>query len=99
MLRKQLKRHNAIEGVGQFANHTCCDVHWNANLEVAAVDNHEETATEPMGILRAKQDIEIDTEILNDIGTQRRMLGTIYSNANVVHAQTIPDIPQTPWVQ
>jgi len=64
MLRKQLKRHNATEGVGQFANHTCCEVHWNANLEVAAVDHHEETATEPMGILRARQDIEIDTEIL-----------------------------------
>ena len=63
-LRKQLKRHNATEGVGQFANHTCCDAHWNANLEVAAVDHHEETATEPMGILRARQDIEIGTEIL-----------------------------------
>jgi len=61
-LRKQLKRHNAIEGTGQFANHTCCDVHWNANLEVASIDHHEETATEPMGILRARQDIEIDTE-------------------------------------
>jgi len=46
MLRKQLKRHNATEGVGQFANHTCCNAHWNANLEVAAVDHHEETATE-----------------------------------------------------
>jgi len=64
MLRKQLKRHNATEGVGQFANHTCCNAHWNANLEVAAVDHHEETATEPMGILRARQDIEIGTEIL-----------------------------------
>ena len=64
MLRKQLKRHNATDGVGQFANHTCCEVHWNANLEVAPVDHHEETATEPMGILRARQDIEIDTEIL-----------------------------------
>jgi len=63
-LRKQLKRHNAIEGVGQLANHTCCDAHWNANLEVAAIDHHEETATEPMGILRARQDIEKDTEIL-----------------------------------
>jgi len=64
MLRKQLKRHNATEGVGQFANHTCFDAHWNANLEIAAVDHHEETATEPMGILRARQDIEIGTEIL-----------------------------------
>jgi len=63
-LRKQLKRHNAIEGVGQLANHTCCDAHWNANLEVAAIDHHEETAIEPMGILRARQDIEKDTEIL-----------------------------------
>jgi len=63
-LRKQLKRHNAIEGVGQLANHTCCDVHWNANLEVAAIDHHEETVIEPMGILRARQDIEKDTEIL-----------------------------------
>jgi len=63
-LRKQLKRHNAIEGVGQLANHTCCNAHWNANLEVAAIDHHEETAIEPMGILRARQDIEKDTEIL-----------------------------------
>jgi len=53
-----------MEGVGQLANHTCCDAHWNANLEVAAIDHHEETAIEPMGILRARQDIEQDTEIL-----------------------------------
>ena len=59
-LRKQLKQRNTIEGLGQFANHTCCDAHWNANLEVAAVDHHEETTSEPMGILR----IEPDTEIL-----------------------------------
>ena len=63
-LRKQLKQHNTTEGLGQFANHTCCDTHWNANLEVAAVDHHEETTSEPMGILRAKKDIEPDTEIL-----------------------------------
>jgi len=63
-LRRQLKQHNAIEGVGQFANHTCCDAHWNANLEVAAVDHHEETTSEPMGILRARNDIEPGTEIL-----------------------------------
>ena len=63
-LRKQLKQHNTIDGLGQFANHTCCDAHWNANLEVAAVDHHEETTSEPMGILRAKKDIEPDTEIL-----------------------------------
>ena len=63
-LRKQLKQHNTVEGLGQFANHTCCDTHWNANLEVAAVDHHEETKSEPMGILRAKNDIEPDTEIL-----------------------------------
>jgi len=50
--------------VGQLANHTCCDVHWNANLEVVAIDHHEETAIEPMGILRARQDIEKHTEIL-----------------------------------
>jgi len=60
-LRSQLKQHNAIEGVGQFANHTCCDAHWNANLEVAAVDHHEETTLEPMGILRARKDTEILT--------------------------------------
>jgi len=63
-LRSQLKQHNAIEGVGQFANHTCCDAHWNANLEVAAVEHYEETTSEPMGILRARKDIEPDTEIL-----------------------------------
>jgi len=63
-LRKHLKQHNAIEGVGQLANHTCCDIHWNAGLEVAAIDHYEETAIEPMGILRARKDIEKDTEIL-----------------------------------
>ena len=63
-LRRQLKQHNTIEGVGQFANHTCCDAHWNANLEVAAVDHHEDITSEPMGILRARNDIEPGTEIL-----------------------------------
>ena len=63
-LRKHLKQHNALEGVGQLANHTCCDIHWNANLEVAAIDDCEETEIQPMGILRARHDIEKDTEIL-----------------------------------
>jgi len=63
-LRKHLKQHNTLEGVGQLANHTCCDIHWNANLEVAAIDHYEETAIEPMAILRARQDIEKDTVIL-----------------------------------
>jgi len=63
-LRKCLRQHNAVEGVGQLANHTCCDIHWNANLEVASIDHYEETDTEPMGILRARHDIEKDTEIL-----------------------------------
>jgi len=29
-LRKHLKQHNEMEGLGQLANHTCCDIHWNA---------------------------------------------------------------------
>ena len=33
-LRKSLKQHNTVEGVGQLANHTCCDIHWNANLKL-----------------------------------------------------------------
>ena len=37
---------------------------WNANREVASIEHHEETDIEPMGILRAKHDIEQDTEIL-----------------------------------
>jgi len=53
-----------MEGVGQLANHTCCDIHWNANLEVAAIEHYEETEILPMGILRARKDIEKDTEIL-----------------------------------
>jgi len=36
-LRKILKTHNGVEGLGRLANHTCCDVHWNANLEVTAI--------------------------------------------------------------
>ena len=63
-LRKSLKQHNAVEGVGRLANHTCCDIHWNANLEVASIEQYEETDIEPMGILRARHDIEQDTEIL-----------------------------------
>ena len=63
-LRKSLKKHSAVEGVGQLANHTCCDAHWNANLEVASIEHHEATDMEPMGILRARHDIEQDTEIL-----------------------------------
>jgi len=31
-LRKSLKQHNTVEEVGQLANHTCCDIHWNVNL-------------------------------------------------------------------
>jgi len=53
-----------MEGLGQLANHTCCDIHWNANLEVAAIEHYEETEILPMGILRARKDIEKDTEIL-----------------------------------
>ena len=63
-LRKSLKKHHSIGGVGQLANHTCCDTHWNANLEVASIEHYEETGVEPMGILRARHDIEQDTEIL-----------------------------------
>ena len=48
-LRKSLKQHNVVEGVGQLANHTCCDTHWNANLEVASIEHHEATDMEPMG--------------------------------------------------
>jgi len=53
-----------MEGLGQLANHTCCDEHWNANLEVAAIEIQEDTNTTPMAILRATGDIEKDTEIL-----------------------------------
>jgi len=98
-LCKQLKRHNATEGVGQLANHTCCDVHWNANLEVAAIDHHEETAVEPMGILRARQDIEKDTEILTRYWHTKKDACTIYSSVSAVPAQSIPEIFQTPWLQ
>jgi len=64
ILRKNLKLHNKMEGLGQLANHTCCDVHWNANLEVAAIEHHEDSNIVPMAILRARKDIEKDTEIL-----------------------------------
>jgi len=63
-LRKSLKQHNTVEGVGQLANHTCCDIHWNADLEVASIEHCEETDIELVGILRARHDIEQDTEIL-----------------------------------
>jgi len=63
-LRKNLKLHNEMEGLGQLANHTCCDIHWNANLEVAAIEQYEDTDIVPMAILRARKDIEKDAEIL-----------------------------------
>jgi len=98
-LRKHLKQHNAMEGVGQLANHTCCDIHWNANLEVAAIEHYEETEILPMGILRARKDIEKDTEILTRTGTKRRMHGKIYSNTSVVPVLTILETRPTPWRQ
>jgi len=52
------------KGLGQLANHTCCDIHWNSNLDVAAIGRHEETEIVPMAILRARRDIEKDSEIL-----------------------------------
>ena len=39
-------------------------VHWNANLEVAAIEHLEDSNIVPMAILRARKDIEKDTEIL-----------------------------------
>jgi len=39
-------------------------VHWNANLEVAAIEHHEDSNIVTMAILRARKDIEKDTEIL-----------------------------------
>ena len=59
-LCKNLKLHDKTKGPG----HTCCDVHWNANLEVAVIEHHEDNNIVPMAILRARKDIEKDTEIL-----------------------------------
>jgi len=39
-------------------------VYWNANLEVAAIEQHGDSNIVPMAILRARKDIEKDTEIL-----------------------------------
>jgi len=55
-LRKHLRQHNEMEGLGQLANHTCCDIHWNANLEVAAIDHYEKTEIVPMANLQARRD-------------------------------------------
>jgi len=33
-LCKNLKLHNKTEGLGQLANHTCCDVHWNVDIGI-----------------------------------------------------------------
>jgi len=41
-LRTHLTQHNALEGVGQLANHTCCDIRWNANLQVTDIDHCKE---------------------------------------------------------
>jgi len=53
-----------MEGLGQLANHTCCDTHWNAKFEVAVIEHYEETEIVQMAILRARRDIEKDSEIL-----------------------------------
>jgi len=98
-LRKRLKHHNALEGVGQLANHTCCDIHWNANLEVAVIDHYEETDTEPMGILRARPDVEQDTEILTRYWHKKEDAWQIYSCVSAVLAKTILDICLTPQRQ
>jgi len=50
-LQKNLKLHITMEGLGQLANHTCCDEHCNANLGVAAIENEEDTNITPMAIL------------------------------------------------
>jgi len=63
-LWKNLKIHIVVEGLGQFANHTCCDTHWNTNLEVVAIERKEDTHTAPMALLCARCDIEKGTEIL-----------------------------------
>jgi len=63
-LRKHLKLRNEMEGLGQLANHTCCDTHWNGNPEVAAIEHYEDTDIVPMAILRARKDIDKDTEVL-----------------------------------
>ena len=94
-LRKSLKQHN----VGQLANHTCCDIHWNANLEVASIEHYEETDIEPMGILRARHDIEQDTEILTRYWHKKK---DAWQNifkceccACTNHTRYIPDPPAT----
>jgi len=40
-----------MEGLGQLANHTCCDIHWNAHLKVAAIEHNEKTEIVLMAIL------------------------------------------------
>jgi len=98
-VRKPLKRHNALEGVGQLTNHTCCDIHWNANLEVVSIDHYEETETETMGILRARHDIEKDTEILTGYWHKKedtwQNIFVCENCACANHTGHIPDPPAT----
>ena len=61
---ENLELHNEMEGLGQLANNTCCDMHWNAKLEVAAIEHYEDTDIVPIAILRTRKDIEKGTEIL-----------------------------------
>jgi len=69
---KTAKLHNNLEGLGQFANHTCCDEHWNANLEVATIEHEKDTDIIPMVILRVRGDIKKDTEILTRYCNQQK---------------------------
>jgi len=52
-----------------------CDIHWNANLEVAAIEHYEETEIVPMAIVRARRDFEKDSEILTRYRHQEKDAG------------------------
>jgi len=53
-LRKHLKQHNETEGLEQIANHTRCDIQWNANLELAAIEKPRENGSENRFLSRVR---------------------------------------------
>jgi len=87
-----------MEGLGQLVNHTCCDIHWNAHLKVAAIEHNEETEIVLMAILRARKDIEIDSQILTRYWHKEKdAWQNIFECECIALALTILERLPTPW--
>ena len=64
-------------------------------LEVASIEHHEATDMEPKGILRARHDIEQDTEILTRYWHNKKDAWQYILSVNAVPVPIILAIPLT----